>query len=107
MIRRIAVLGAGTMGHGIAHAAIAAGYDTRLYDVSADAIDSGRASIETIVGRGVGSLRALRWSKSETYPLGPERDRGDQRAGQAADSHRISCEFVDDRFADQIEELRL
>jgi 3-hydroxybutyryl-CoA dehydrogenase len=53
MIRRIAVLGAGTMGHGIAHAAMAAGYDTRLYDVSADAIDRGRASIETIVGRGV------------------------------------------------------
>ena len=33
-IARVAVLGAGTMGHGIAHAAIAAGYDTTLYDVS-------------------------------------------------------------------------
>ena len=33
-VRNVSVLGAGTMGHGIAHAAIAAGYDTRLYDVS-------------------------------------------------------------------------
>jgi 3-hydroxybutyryl-CoA dehydrogenase len=53
MISRIAVLGAGTMGHGIAHAAIAGGYDTRLYDVSPEAIDKGRAAIETIVRKGV------------------------------------------------------
>jgi 3-hydroxybutyryl-CoA dehydrogenase len=53
MIRRIAVLGAGTMGHGIAHAAVAAGYETQLFDVSADALESGRTAIETIVGKGV------------------------------------------------------
>ena len=53
MIRRLAVLGAGTMGHGIAYAAIAGGYDTRMYDVSPDAIDKGRAAIETIVRAGV------------------------------------------------------
>jgi 3-hydroxybutyryl-CoA dehydrogenase len=53
MTSRIAVLGAGTMGHGIAHAAITAGYDTSLYDVSPDAIDKGRSAIEAILGRGV------------------------------------------------------
>jgi 3-hydroxybutyryl-CoA dehydrogenase len=53
MIRRIAVLGAGTMGHGIAHAAVAAGYDTHMFDVSPDALDNGRTAIETIVGQGV------------------------------------------------------
>ena len=53
MINRITVLGAGTMGHGIAHAAIAGGYDTRMYDVSDDAVAKGRASIEQIVKRGV------------------------------------------------------
>ena len=37
MIRRVTVLGAGTMGHGIAHASIAAGYDTCLFDVSPEA----------------------------------------------------------------------
>ena len=53
MIRRIAVLGAGTMGHGIAHAAVAAGYDTHMFDVSPDALENGRTAIETIVGQGV------------------------------------------------------
>ncbi len=52
-VERIAVLGAGTMGHGIAHAAIAAGYDTRLYDVSAAGLDKARAAIEAIVAKGV------------------------------------------------------
>ncbi|HEX5473378.1 MAG TPA: 3-hydroxyacyl-CoA dehydrogenase NAD-binding domain-containing protein [Vicinamibacterales bacterium] len=52
-IRTIAVLGAGTMGHGIAHAAISAGYATRMYDVSDIAIERGRAGIEAIVAKGV------------------------------------------------------
>ena len=52
-IRQIAVLGAGTMGHGIAHAAIAAGYDTRLFDVSGPALARGRSEIEGIVKKGV------------------------------------------------------
>jgi 3-hydroxybutyryl-CoA dehydrogenase len=52
-IRTVAVLGAGTMGHGIAHAAIAAGYDTRLFDVSTQALDTARAAIDAIVNKGV------------------------------------------------------
>ena len=50
---RITVLGAGTMGHGIAHAAIAGGFDTRLYDVSDAAVEKGCAAIEQIVKKGV------------------------------------------------------
>jgi len=53
VIAKIAVLGAGTMGHGIAHAAIAGGYDTRMYDVSDAAVEQGRAAIEQIVRKGV------------------------------------------------------
>jgi 3-hydroxybutyryl-CoA dehydrogenase len=52
-IRTVTVLGAGTMGHGIAYAAIAAGYDTRLFDVSDAALDKGRAAIASIAGKGV------------------------------------------------------
>jgi 3-hydroxybutyryl-CoA dehydrogenase len=52
-IRRVTVLGAGTMGHGIAHAAIVAGYATRLYDVSVPSLERGRAAIEAIVAKGV------------------------------------------------------
>ena len=47
------MLGAGTMGHGIAHAAASAGYDTVMFDVSAEAIDKGRRAIEEIVRGGV------------------------------------------------------
>jgi 3-hydroxybutyryl-CoA dehydrogenase len=52
-IRNVTVLGAGTMGHGIAHAAIAGGYTTRLYDVSDAAVGKGRSAIEQIVTKGV------------------------------------------------------
>ena len=52
-IERIAVLGAGTMGHGIAHAAIAGGYDTWMYDVSDALVGKGRGAIEQIVRKGV------------------------------------------------------
>ena len=41
------------MGQGIAHAAIAAGYTTSMYDVSAAAVDKGHAAIEAIVAKGV------------------------------------------------------
>ncbi|MGE0361017.1 MAG: 3-hydroxyacyl-CoA dehydrogenase NAD-binding domain-containing protein [Vicinamibacterales bacterium] len=52
-LRPIAVLGAGTMGHGIAYAAIAAGYPTRLYDISAAQLAKGTAAIAGIVGKSV------------------------------------------------------
>lgn len=41
------------MGHGIAHAAITSGYDTTLYDVSAEALENARAAIEQILRKGV------------------------------------------------------
>ena len=53
MIHCLTILGAGTMGHGIAHAAIIAGYETRLFDVSAASLDKGRLAIEGIVSKGV------------------------------------------------------
>ena len=46
-IRRIAVIGAGTMGHGIAQVAAVAGYDTRLTDANPEAIVSGRNRIQS------------------------------------------------------------
>jgi 3-hydroxybutyryl-CoA dehydrogenase len=52
-IQRISVLGAGTMGHGIAHAAIAAGYETRMYDIAPAALDKGKSAIDGILRKGV------------------------------------------------------
>jgi 3-hydroxybutyryl-CoA dehydrogenase len=52
-VRTVAVLGAGTMGHGIAHAAVAAGYDTRLYDVSTAQVAQGAERIGAILQKSV------------------------------------------------------
>ena len=52
-VRRLAVLGAGTMGHGIAYAALAVGYETCLFDVTTAALERARSAIEDIVGKGV------------------------------------------------------
>jgi 3-hydroxybutyryl-CoA dehydrogenase len=83
-IRRIAVLGAGTMGHGIAHAAIAAGYDTRLYDVASAALDKGRAAIDAVISKGVelgkvsaGNAEVMRARLATTTDLGSAMDGAD------------------------------
>ena len=60
MIKTITVLGAGTMGHGIAHAATAGGFDTRLFDVSPEMLDRARGSIEQIVNTSVEIGKATR-----------------------------------------------
>jgi 3-hydroxybutyryl-CoA dehydrogenase len=52
-IRRITVLGAGTMGHGIAHAAMTGGFETRIYDVSPAALEKAVAAIDGIVAKGI------------------------------------------------------
>src|SRR4051812_36846243 len=55
-ITKIAVVGAGTMGHGIAHVAAAAGYDVALVDAAPGAAERGldriRENLEKGVARG-------------------------------------------------------
>ena len=55
-IRRVAVLGAGTMGHGIAYVATAAGFEVSLFDPDAAALERGlervRASFAKAIERG-------------------------------------------------------
>jgi 3-hydroxybutyryl-CoA dehydrogenase len=52
-VRTVTVLGAGTMGHGIAHAAATSGYETRLYDVSDTQLGKARAQIEAVLRKSV------------------------------------------------------
>ncbi len=52
-IRTIAVLGAGTMGHGVAHAAAASGFVTRLYDVSDASLTKAHGQIDAILRKAV------------------------------------------------------
>jgi 3-hydroxybutyryl-CoA dehydrogenase len=53
MIKTLSIIGAGIMGHGIAHAAIVAGYDTYLYDPAEAALAKGRSQIEGIIRKGI------------------------------------------------------
>jgi 3-hydroxybutyryl-CoA dehydrogenase len=52
-IRTAAVLGAGTMGHGIAHVLAFSGIETRLYDVDASAVERGLAAVRENLEKGV------------------------------------------------------
>jgi 3-hydroxybutyryl-CoA dehydrogenase len=52
-IQRILVIGAGTMGHGIAHVAAQAGYEASLYDVDPAQVERGLASVKANLQKGV------------------------------------------------------
>ena len=52
-VRTVTVLGAGTMGHGIAHAAIASGYRTRLFDVSREQLQKSQQQVLAILEKAV------------------------------------------------------
>jgi 3-hydroxybutyryl-CoA dehydrogenase len=52
-IKRLAVIGAGTMGHGIAHVAALAGIDVALNDVADGPIEQGLAAIRRNLDKGI------------------------------------------------------
>ena len=52
-IRRVAVLGCGLMGSGIAEVAAKAGYETHVREINDDLVARGRANIEKSLGRAV------------------------------------------------------
>ncbi|HLF14495.1 MAG TPA: 3-hydroxyacyl-CoA dehydrogenase NAD-binding domain-containing protein, partial [Bacteroidota bacterium] len=53
----VGVVGAGTMGGGIAHVAAAAGFETFLHDISPELLERGMGRISAEVARGVGKGR--------------------------------------------------
>jgi 3-hydroxybutyryl-CoA dehydrogenase len=59
-VHTVTVLGAGTMGHGIAHAAAAAGFQTRLFDVSESQVERARSLIDGIFIKAVELGKATR-----------------------------------------------
>ena len=63
-VRSLAVIGAGTMGHGIAQTAVMAGIETALVDVDQRAIDTGVAAIETSLARMVNRNRIQETDKT-------------------------------------------
>lgn len=61
----VGVIGAGTMGHGIAHVAATAGFSVVLYDVTQAAADAGRAKIEKNLSIGVEKKKVTPEQKAE------------------------------------------
>ena len=65
-IRAIGVLGAGTMGHGIAQVAAAAGYTVVLRDVNAEALARGVQSIERNLSKAIQLGKIVEQQRDET-----------------------------------------
>lgn len=65
-ISTAAVLGAGTMGHGIAHVAAASGMKVVLYDIDQSAADRGLASIQQNLEKGVAKNKITEEAKEQT-----------------------------------------
>lgn len=84
-VARIGILGAGTMGRGIAEAAALGGYETRLYDAFPAAADNGAMNIRQALAKGAARGR---WSEADA-------DAASNRVGPA---HQISnlaeCEML-------------
>ncbi|MEZ6015808.1 MAG: 3-hydroxyacyl-CoA dehydrogenase family protein [Planctomycetota bacterium] len=65
-IRTACVLGAGTMGHGIAHVLAAAGIETRLFDVADAAVQAGLAKVRANLDKGVEKGKVLAADRDAT-----------------------------------------
>jgi len=66
MIKKVAVIGAGTMGNGIAHVFAQFGYEVSLVDISQASLDKGMATIEKNLDRMVSKERISADDKSAT-----------------------------------------
>ena len=64
-ISTAAVLGAGTMGHGIAHVAATSGMKVVLYDIEQSAAERGIASIQKNLEKGVAKAKITEEAKNE------------------------------------------
>lgn len=94
MSERVVVVGAGTMGHGIAQVAAMAGYDVALVDTSADAVERGRAQIAANLEEGVrrGKLDAAQTEQAL------QRLRTFTNVADAADGATLAIEAVPERM---------
>ena len=59
------VIGAGTMGHGIAQVLAMSGLETRLYDIDAQAVERGLANIQANLEKGVARGKVARAERDE------------------------------------------
>lgn len=84
-IRNVGVVGAGTMGHGIAQVAAQAGFDVRLVDVDREALERGRER----VGSGYARLVAKERMSEEEREAALGRLAGSTELGSLADADLV------------------
>ena len=65
-VETVAVLGAGTMGHGIAQVAAMSGYRVVLRDVDKDALARGVQAIENNLAKGIARAKVTEAERDET-----------------------------------------
>ena len=73
-VSKVAVIGAGTMGSGIAQVCAQVGWETRLYDTVSSALEDGRNRIEDFWDRGIAKGKTTieqknSWSKNLAYSV--------------------------------------
>ncbi len=65
-IKKITVLGAGTMGHGIAQVAAMSGFETVLFDIDSGALDNGLSRVQGNLDKGVDRGKVTEPLRDET-----------------------------------------
>jgi 3-hydroxybutyryl-CoA dehydrogenase len=94
-IEVVAVIGAGTMGHGIAQVSAAAGYPVRLYDVDSQVAAAGVAKIERNLDEGIERGKVTEAAKRTALAnLNPTGD-----LDQACDGANLVIEAVPEKLA--------
>ena len=66
MIKKVAVIGSGTMGNGIAHVFAQFGYETSLIDISQESLNKGMATIEKNLDRMISKEKISQEDKAAT-----------------------------------------
>ncbi|MFW6201616.1 MAG: 3-hydroxyacyl-CoA dehydrogenase family protein, partial [Gemmatimonadota bacterium] len=93
-IERVAVIGAGTMGHGIAQVSAMAGRDTTLVDVDRDRVEAGLDRIRENLDKGIDRGKVTQEQRAGTL----ERLRGETDLGRAAEGVGLVIEAVPEKF---------
>lgn len=91
---QLAVIGAGTMGHGIAQVSAAAGIQTRLFDLEQSAVDAGLARIEKNLDKGIARGKVSAEQKSATL----SRLSGTTSLAAAADGADLVIEAIPEKL---------
>lgn len=91
---RVAVFGAGTMGHGIAQVCAATGMDVLLYDLTEEAVDHGLARIRQNLDKGIARGKVTEQQREDTL----SRLSGTTRLADAADGAELVIEAIPEKL---------